>query len=329
MGIRFGLGAIKNVGTKICEKIVEEREINGEFKNFDEFVKRVGVKNLSKKVCECLIKAGALDEFVTPESGQPHGEGDRKSLLTIIPEVFENAGKEEKAAEVGQTGLFNASEEHDGIDEITATRFPMQEESTERERMDWEKELLGIFVSTHPLEKFKWAMLHKKITEAKDIEHLDNQAAVNILGTFITVKHVFTKKDNKKMAIVTIEDATGKCDAVFFPKTFEKYHNLEMVIENRPYIISGKVNYRDERCSLIIESIEPANVVKKPKEIVIDIRGVSDQEELKKLKQYLQAEKKGVEVKIVYGTNGDSKELIRYANLEDEEEIAIFSKWVR
>jgi len=314
--IRFGFGAIKNVGTKICERIVQEREENGHYKNFDEFVTRVGVKNISKKAAECLIKAGAMDEF-----------GDRSALVAVIPQVFEGAGKVQKAEEMGQSGLFNFTEEHDAVNEVHATTLPQVAPASDREKMEWEKELLGMFISTHPLEKFKWSQLLNGVVGTNEVEQMQNQSPVKVLGMFTTIKTVFTKKDNKKMAIVTIEDAYGKCDGVIFPKTFEKLSEVGLLNESRAYIIEGKVNFREERCSIMIDKIEPANIAKPPKKLKLDITKVVDKSELESLKDCFVADG-DLDVTIYYGNPKEKKEVQRKASLNDENKLQMLRKYI-
>lgn len=319
-GIRFGLGAIKNVGVKVCEKIIEEREKDGEFKHFDDFVNRVGTKNLNKRTVECLIKAGAMDDF-----------GDRNALLKIIPEVFEKISKDEKASEIGQAGLFNMGAEDDSTDTVDQTPFPTVPASTDKEKIEWEKELMGIFISTHPLQNFNWVKLTDRFNATTDIERIKPGSKVKMIGMFNMVKVLRTKAKNEQMAVVKIEDIEGTVGGVIFPKTFTKLNDLQLVEESRAYIIEGTVNQRDEEKSIIIDTLEPAGTLLPPKKVEIDISGVTDQEELLKLKQSFTDDpdvQNKLEVEITYG-NGEKKTLSRIVDMRNELAVINVSKYIK
>lgn len=320
-GIRFGLGAIKNVGNRVCEAIVNEREQNGEFLHLDDLVRRVGPKELSKKAVEYLIKAGALDDF-----------GDRAALITIIPEVFAKCEKDSRAAELGQADLFGTITDI-GADHglrLPATPFPTFTPASDREKMEWERELLGMFVTTHPLQKFKWARVHNKIIDCDKVPELENQQMVKILGMFTGIRIVHTKKDNSRMAVMQIEDATGTANGVIFPKTFEKLEKLGLIEENRPYIITGQVNDREDSRSVIVNEIEPANIMTEPKEIKIDIRNIHEKGDIEKLSLVLKKEPvdNHARINILYGTSSTLKEMIRYADIQSDFNLEVLSQWV-
>ncbi len=319
-GIRFGLGAIKNVGRKVCEKIINERNKNGSFKHFDDFVNRVGTKNLNKRTVECLIKAGALDEF-----------GDRNGLLLIIQEVFEKVSKNEKAEEIGQAGLFNVGTEHDGSNNIEKTIFPSFIPATDKEKVGWEKDLMGVFVSTHPLQNFTWASLLDALTKTSEINDKKSGEKVKILGMFSNIKIVRTKAKNEQMAILKIEDLESTCQAVMFPKTFKELNDLELVAEARPFIIEGTVNQRDDEKSIIVDKIEPANLLVPPKTLEVDITKIREEEKLKELKRCFDENnnsKSAIKVRIKYGSNSNSKTIERILNIDDEHSVTIISKFL-
>ena len=315
-GIRFGLGAIKNVGINLCEKIIAEREENGEFAHFDDFVQRVGAKNINKRAAECLIKAGAMDEF-----------GDRNALLKILSQVFDRASEDSYAKEIGQSSLFAFDENEDVKVTVQATSFPSYEPATDRERLDWEKEYLGIFITTHPLEKFRWAPLLSGFRFADDLSALHVDEEVKLVAMFGMVKQVTTKKDSKRMAIVSIEDASGKIDGVVFPMTFEKYQELGLIEENKPLLITGRVNEREGVKSIIINEIEPAGSIQMPKNIKIDISQISDEEKLKEVKGCIDGEGE-TKITIIYGTKNAPKTIERMIDLNSEEKIEILSKYI-
>ncbi len=319
-GIRFGLGAIKNVGKKLCEKIIRERNQRGEFKHFDDFVYRVGSKNINKRAVECLIKAGALDDF-----------GDRNALLKICSEVFEKISAKEKAKEVGQAGLFSVESEHDGLEQVDKTPFPSFTDATDREKIEWEKELMGVFVSTHPLQNFIWAPLLENLSKTSDIEKLRTGDKVKLLGMFSNIKVLRTKAKNEQMAILLIEDLEQTCSAVIFPKIFKTLNDLRLVVEARPFIIEGTVNERDEEKTIIIDKIEPANILIPPKKVELDLRDFKEKEKLLELKECFERTSTGdnsINVMIKYGSKNNVKVLERSINFNDEKSVAIVSKFI-
>ena len=319
-GIRFGLGAIKNVGVKLCKKIIKEREENGEYKHFDDFVQRVGVKNINKRSAECLIKAGALEDF-----------GDRNQLLLILNEVFEKASKDQNAREIGQAGLFSMGAEHDGTVSVEATPFPATELATDREKLEWERDLMGIYVSTHPLQKFTWAPLMESMINAGDVHNTKNRESVKLIGMFSNIKIVRTKAKQEPMALLTIEDLTGTCSAVVFPKAYDSLNKLGLISEGRPFLIQGTVNIRDDERSIIIDSIEPAATIMPPKSITLDITNVKEKTILEKLKEYLINEKdeNTAETIIYYGQPGEKKTITRYTDITSEKAVTVLSQFVK
>lgn len=301
VNIRFGLGAIKNVGTDICIKIVEERERNGEYKHFDDFVKRIGVKNMNKRTIESLIMAGALDEF-----------GDRNALLKIISEVVEKASRNEDMLEKGMQDLFSMLSDEDKEDEahVGATPFPAYEPTTDAQKIEWEKDLLGIYVSTHPLQKFEWTLLQRGISLISDLEDKSVDSKVRLLGIFSEVRRLKTKAKNESMASVTIEDLTGQCDGVIFPKKFIELEPLGLIDTNKVYVITGRINERDKKRSIIIETIEPAEGMQPPNKIKLDLRFVNDRDKIRGLKDCF-ADDGIVDVEIRYGDPRSPKTMVK------------------
>ncbi len=316
--IRFGLGAIKNVGVKLCENIVNERLKNGEFLHFDDFIKRVTIKNINKRAVECLIKAGALDTF-----------GDRNALITILPQVFENVSNAEKAESLGQTGLFSFESEHDALSATPKTPFPLTVVSaTDKEKLTWEKELLGLFLSSHPLEEFKWTLLKKDICTIAEVQEGVNKQNINLVALISTIKVVHTKKDNSRMAILLIEDFSSSMDAVIFPKTLLKYEPLGLVEEGKALLLKGKVNNRDGKKSFMVESLEIAKSKKMPKKIQIDITKINDKTKLENIKQCLN-DSLGIEVEIIYGSKNRPKTIKKFVDYRDYHKLLGLRDYVK
>ncbi len=245
--IRFGLASIKQVGEGVIEDIIKEREENGDFKSIYDYVKRVDIKCSNKKTLEGLIKSGAFSSI----------EKSRKQLMDNIEYITTTAQKESKAKESGQGNLFDMLDDSSAIEEAKFQLAGSDEEYNARTIQNFEKEFLGFYITSHPLatirDKLPFLMTHK-ITE---LENLPNEKLVTICGLITATKQIPTKKDPSKfIRFVTIEDLTGKVDAIAFNNKIAEYGN-HLQTEQR-VIISGKVSKRegDEHPSLIVETVK-------------------------------------------------------------------------
>ncbi len=304
--IRFGLGAIKNVGFKVCDEIVSERNKNGLFKSLADFTQRMGTKNANKRVLEALIKSGAMDEF-----------GDRNALLQVIPEAIEIAAGKEKSKSLGQTDLFGSSDSSGDSISISILNLPKVEPVSESQLIEWEKEFMGIFISTHPLENYKWITLLNGFKTISEIEALHSGDNVKFMGIISGIKITATKAAGEKMAILTIEDMSGKHEAVLFPKKYSEILSKNLLVETKPIIFAGVINERNDRRSIVINEMAFAEIVDKPKTLILDIRGVEDQKKLSNIKQCF-SDEGDVQVNIIYGTQSEPKSITRKSHLTDE-----------
>lgn len=311
--IRFGLGAIKNVGLKVCEAIVSERKSGGEYRSFDELVYRVGTEFLNKRSLESLIKAGALDIF-----------GDRNQLLIVLTEVVSKVNNLIKQKNSDQSGLFDTQDNSESI--LEATKFPqIAKVSTEKERMLWEKEYLGVFLTIHPLNNYRWIRLFREYTLIKDIAEDRDGMQVKILAIISNIKITYTKAKNDKMAIITLEDETGKLEGVLFPKTFQKYQHL--LVESTPIIFSGRISVREEKVSIQIDSLEHGGVLKEPKRITLNLVGITNEDEIRRIKTVC-SWIGGVEVILKYGSRNNIQTKKVNIDIKSKGAIEILSKFV-
>ena len=256
--IRYGLTAIKSIGKQIIESIVEERTKYGLFKNLEDFITRISRKEtLNKRVIENLIKSGALDCF----------EGTRKQFMSIYLQILEQVNQEEKYSVTGQMTLFDfVSEEQKKEFEIV---MPDVGEYSKENMLAFEKEVLGIYISGHPMEQYeeKW----KKSISVTTMDFQPDEetgrskvqdGAREIIGGMITDKVIKYTKTNQMMAFLTIEDLVGTVEVVVFPKDYEKYREY-LEVEQKIFV-KGKVVEEDERASkLICESILPFEQTKR------------------------------------------------------------------
>lgn len=243
--IRYGLSAIKSVGGSVIDKIVEERRDNGEFTSLKDFIDRVSDKEVNKRAIENLIKAGAFDSF----------GAKRKQLLMIYERLMDSINKEKKTMISGQLSLF------DFVDEEEKKEYEIQlpdvEEYEKEDLLAFEKEVLGIYVSGHPLEKYEaqWKRQISAVTADFMIDEESGYSKVmdgkrEILGGMIVSKTIKYTKNNKTMAFFTLEDLVGNVEVVVFPRDYEKYSHL--IKEDTKIFVQGRVSSEEDRASKLI-----------------------------------------------------------------------------
>lgn len=222
--IRFGLNAIKNVGNNLVEAIVSEREKNGKFKSIEDFISRVGHKDLNKKSLESLIKSGALDCL-----------GKKEELIENVDLLLEYKKNHQKKKNNKQTNLFGLlGEEHSKI------KFKKPENSvSEKKKLDWEKEFLGIYLSNHPFKAHEENLKNNHSTlDCKDVFSTKN-SKIKIAGIISGIKKIITKtKEN--MLFVNLEDLTGKAEILVFPSVLKR--TIDLWKENQMVIIDGHLS---------------------------------------------------------------------------------------
>jgi len=233
--IRFGLTAIKNVGSNVVKAIVQERKEKGPYQSATDFVSRVNSKDLNKKSLESLIKAGVFDKLA-----------ERNQLLFNLERLLESARETQRVKANGQRGLF------DKISQNTNFRFNPVKEAGKAEKLAWEKELLGLFVSSHPLENFK-RVLEEKTQSILKIKTILANRPVKVGGLISSIKRIITKT-GKPMLFMKLEDLDDKIEVIVFPGVIEK--NPTAFQENKIVLVSGRVNNRDGVPKLICDDIE-------------------------------------------------------------------------
>lgn len=226
--IRFGMAAIKNVGRGAVEEILRARE-EGQFQNLEDFLTRVNVRVVNRKTMESLVKAGAFDRF-----------GDRSILLHNLDLLLAFASRLQKQASSGQTDLFGMSE--DVIMEQPRLELQQPSEKFEtREQLLWERELLGLYLSQHPLELFENILAEQTIPLNQLKSHHDGKA-VSIGGAVTDVREI-TTRNGQKMAFVKIEDQFGEIEAILFPNSYQQ--TIGLWERDRVILARGKLNAKD------------------------------------------------------------------------------------
>ena len=265
--IRYGLSAIKSVGRPVINALVEEREINGEYRSLKDFIERL-TGTVNKRAIENFIKAGALDCM----------EGNRRQKMLVYGQIVDSIAQEKKNSFAGQMSLFDLVSEEDKKDyEI---RMPDVEEYDKDMVLAFEKDVLGIYLSGHPLEKYRNIM--EKMISARTIDFQpDDETGIPkvydgqkvIIGGMITEKTIKYTRNNKVMAFLTMEDLMGTVEIVVFPRDYEKWQT--MLNEDARVFIQGRVNAEDDKPSkLILEKVRTFEDM--PREIWIQF---SDKEE--------------------------------------------------
>ena len=248
-GIRYGMYAIKSIGRQVIDIILTEREANGKYTTLSDFLSRVAGREVNKRAVENLIKAGACDGL----------DGNRQQMLLVYNTLIDNLNQEKKNSLAGQMSLFDlVSEEEKKAYEV---RFPNVEEYSKEIKLGFEKEVLGIYLSGHPLEEYeeKWRKNISAVTadfmldeETNAVKIKDNQSVV--IGGIITEKTIKYTKQNKAMAFITIEDLFGTVEVIIFPRDYEKYSRY--LNEDEKVFVAGHANVEeDKNGKLICEKI--------------------------------------------------------------------------
>ena len=244
-GIRYGLYAIKSIGRPVVDLILEERRQNGPYTTLQNFIERVAGREVNKRAIENLIKSGACDCL----------DGNRQQMTLIYGVMMDQLNNDRKKSMAGQVSLFDlVSDEEKKNYEIA---YPDVPEYKKEILLGFEKEVLGIYLSGHPLEEYeeKWRKNISKVTsdfvyeeETQEIKVKDNEQV--IIGGIITERTIKYTKQNRVMAFLTIEDLLGTVEVVVFPQTYEKYHTL--LNEDEKVFVFGRVNLEDQKNGKVI-----------------------------------------------------------------------------
>ena len=290
--IRYGLSAIKSVGTSVVDSIVAERQQNGLFTSLEDFVERMTNKEANKKTIENFIKSGALDSL----------PGNRRQKMMVMPELLEQKNKEKKTSMAGQMSLFDFADEETKDDfRITMPNVP---EYPKEELLAFEKETLGIYVSGHPMDAYE-SMWRKNITATTADFLVDEETdrAVVTDGEMVTVggmvagKTVKTTRTGQMMAFVTLEDMLGSVEVLVFPKIYES--RREIFSQDEKLFIQGRVSLGDEPVGkLVCERVIPFREV--PRELWLQYEDLEQYRAGESVLFDLLKEKEGRDTVIIY-----------------------------
>ena len=255
--IRYGLTAIKSIGRPVIEAIIQERNERGEFKTLKDFVERMSGKEVNKRTIESFIKSGAFDGL----------GGTRKQFMIVYVQILDQVNQERKYSMTGQMSLFDlVSDDQKSDFDIPMPKVGEYEKET---KLAFEKEVLGVYLTGHPMEEYeeKWRKSISRTTLDFQLDEETGRTKVHdgareIIGGIITAKTIKYTKNNKTMAFLTIEDLVGTVEVVVFPKDYEK--NKNYLEEENKVFVKGRVSEEDDAASkLICESVIPFEQTKK------------------------------------------------------------------
>jgi DNA polymerase-3 subunit alpha len=239
--IRFGMAAIKNVGEGPVKVIIDARNEGGPFVSLDDFCDRVDLRQVSKRALEFLIKAGALDRF-----------GKRSQLLAVLDQMVAHSAGIHAARESGQLSMFDLMETPTQT-AASAIRLPDIEEAKGRERLQWEKELLGVYTMSHPLQHLSIDIGKVVTCASNELDERYDGKNVTMAGMIADVRVINTKKGDQ-MAFVQLEDLQGQCEVVVFPRTYAEYK--EKLVPDTIVLVKGKAQTREGSTSVLADSLQ-------------------------------------------------------------------------
>ena len=244
--IRYGLSALKSVGRPVIDAIVAEREAHGRYRDLKDFISRLSNKEVNKRTIESFIKSGALDSF----------PANRRQMMMIYVQLIDQVNQEKKSAMTGQMSLMDllGEEEKKAFD----IRYPDVAEYEKEEKLSFEKEVLGIYVSGHPLEDYQNLMdtninatTHDFIADAETGETVAKDQIYYTIGGMIAAKTVKMTKSNQNMAFITLEDLLGSLEVVVFPKKYEQYRSI--LEPDSKILVHGRASISEDEGKLLLE----------------------------------------------------------------------------
>ncbi len=311
--IRYGLSAIKSLGKNVIDVMIEEREAHGKYRNLKDFMERLTSKEINKRTIENLIKAGALDSL----------GATRRQMMMVYAYVLDEVTREKKENITGQMSLFDFfSEEEKKEYEI---QYPDVGEFEQSQKLAFEKEVLGIYVSGHPLQDYM-ASMEKQITAKTTDFEPDEESGLAvvrdgrnyIVGGLISNVTVKLTKTNQNMAFVTLEDLYGTVEVILFPRDYQKYRDL-LVMDTAVYV-KGRASVSEENGKLMAEFVISMDQV--PKEIWIQVQNIGYFQEKQNMLYDVIRQHPGEREILIYSREEKAvKRLPSYENLSGDAEV--------
>lgn len=268
-GIRYGMSAIKGLGENVTDAIVRDRDERGPYKSLTDLIERLA-GSINKKGLEALIKSGALDGL----------SGTRREKMAVYEQVLDSISHEKHSKMAGQLSLFDIAP-NDDLSTLEV-KMPVLGEFDVETKLAFEKEMLGVYLSGHPLESYQDMLKSVCNATSLDFAYDEEEGMVNvapgkdyILGGIASVVNIKLTRNNQRMAFITLEDLVGSVEVIVFPRDFEKYR--ELIEEGRKYIISGKASLEEnDAAKLIAGKIIPFEEV--PREVWLQFKNKAELE---------------------------------------------------
>jgi DNA polymerase-3 subunit alpha len=280
--IRFGLAAVKNVGRGAAQAIIEARAEKGAFTSLEDFCNKVDFRDINRKVIESLIKCGAFDGV--------DDLGGRQAMLDELEKVMASAQAAQRAAEVGQVTMFElmmaggSGSDVVGQDGSAAlwtgrsVREAIEDSTPQRQKLAWEKEHLGLYLSDHPLMPLEPALAAIRTCSIAEVETELNGRVITIAGIISAQRRIATRA-GKMMLAATIEDLTGSMEVIVFPRLYDETGSHW--VDETPVVVTGKVDFRDDQPQLLCETVQPLEEMlerREPLRLEIEIRPTGNDE---------------------------------------------------
>lgn len=247
-GIRFGFSAIKNVGHAAMDAILQERDANGRFETLDDFVRRVNLRVVNKKTLESLIKAGAMDMF-----------GKRNAMLKVLDEIKNTGASLSKTIASGQGSLFDEEELKAAQNSVSIFSINLQtsEEAPKEEILSWERQLLGFYLTEHPLAKYVGHLEKLTTGTIAEIDTGYHGSTIKIGGIISSIRKTLTKVRQEEMCFLKIQDTTGSIEVIVFPRVYQQAKSL--LAADQIVIVSGKLEAEEQSRVIIAENVSSLN----------------------------------------------------------------------
>jgi DNA polymerase-3 subunit alpha len=252
--IRYGLAAIKNVGEAAMRATIEERKKSGPFKALEDFCARVDTKKTNKKSVECLVKCGAFDWTGL----------ERAQLFSEVDGALAAAASAHRDRAAGQVSLFDSM----GTDPSPSRKASGQVPSwSVAEKLAFEKELLGFYVTGHPLDEYRRVLESGKYVPIGSLAEQEDKATVTIAGALTALEKKFTKKEGKPFAVAIVEDLTGALEVMIWAETFAK--SSQHLETGKVVAIGGRLDKRDESTRLVATEVKPVKKPEPPEKAIV------------------------------------------------------------
>ena len=247
--IRFGLLAIKNVGEGAVESIVEERK-SGKFASLEDLCQHIDLRLANRKVLESLIKCGALDSFKIA----------RAKMFASLDHILESASRTQKEKAKGQLSFFDQGLSTNGFKQLT-NDMPQIHEWPEPQLLAFEKDMLGFYVSGHPLARYARQLKRFVSSSINDLHQHKDEDEVKIVGLIVKVKHTITRAKQEKMAILKLEDLDGSVELLVFPRAFQKVSRY--IHPNSVVLVRGTLNLKEDTPKILVNDLFPFDEIYK------------------------------------------------------------------